>query len=203
MPSQRFTRAGQLNEGKTTMSTPEPSLQRTVERDGKSYPARRKQKPDATPEHATDVSAQSVNAGGKRDTRFKAGNPGKPKGTRHRATLIAEALIDGSGELLVKKCVEMALLGDAAAMRLVMERLCPPRRERPVSLAIPKINAASDLIAAAAALTSAVGDGEITPGEAASLSQLVANTAKAVETFELAERLAKLEEQMAAKGSAP
>jgi hypothetical protein len=65
------------------------------------------------------------------------------------------------------------------------------------------LNVASDLIAAAAALTSAVGDGEITPGEAASLSQLVANTAKAVETFELAERLAKLEEQMAAKGSAP
>jgi hypothetical protein len=34
-------------------------------------------------------------------------------------------------------------------------------------------------------------------------SQLVANTAKAVETFELAERLAKLEEQTAAKGSTP
>jgi hypothetical protein len=72
-----------------------------------------------------------------------------------------------------------------------------------VSLAIPKINAASDLIAVAAAVAEAAADGEITPGEAASLSQLVANTAKAVETFELAERLAKLEEQMAAKGSAP
>jgi hypothetical protein len=200
MPSHRFTRAGQLNEGKTTMSTPEPSLQRTVGHDGKSYPATRKQKPDAAPEHATDGSALPVNAGGKRDTRFKAGNPGKPKGTRHRATLIAEALIDGSGELLVKKCVEMALGGDAAAMRLVMERLCPPRRERTVSLAMPKINVASDLIGAAAALTDAVVGGEVTPGEAASLSALVATTAKAVETFELAERLAKLEEQMAAKG---
>jgi hypothetical protein len=30
---------------------------------------------------------------------------------------------------------------------------------------------------------------------------LVGNTAKAIETFELAERLAKLEEQMAVKGS--
>jgi hypothetical protein len=203
MPSQRLIRARELNEGKTTMSTPEPSPERTVGRDGKSYPARRKQKSDAAPEHATDGSARPVNAGGKRDTRFKAGNPGKPKGARHRATLIAEALVDGSGELLVKKCVEMALGGDAAAMRLVMERLCPPRRERPVSLAIPKITAAADLIAAASALTEAAADGEITPGEAASLSTLVANTAKAVETFELAERLGKLEEQMAAKGSTP
>jgi hypothetical protein len=44
------------------------------------------------------------------------------------------------------------------------------------------------LIAAAATLTGAVSDGEITPGEAASLSTPVANTAKAVETFELAEQ---------------
>ncbi len=43
----------------------------------------------------------------------------------------------------------------------------------------------------------------ITPGEAASLSTLVANTAKAVETFELAERLTRLEEQTAAKGGTP
>jgi hypothetical protein len=60
-----------------------------------------------------------------------------------------------------------------------------------------------DLIGAAAALTDAVVEGEVTPGEAALLSQLVANTAKALETFELAERLNKLEEQMAAKGSTP
>ena len=105
-------------------NTPPPK--RTVGRDGKSYPAKRKPKPAAAPEHATDGSSRPANATGKRDTRFKPGNPGKPKGTRHRATLMAEALIDGSGELLVKKCVEMALGGDAAAMRLVMERLCPP-----------------------------------------------------------------------------
>jgi hypothetical protein len=105
--------------------------------------------------------------------------------------------------LLVKKCVEMALGGDAAAMRLAMERLCPPRRERPVSLAMPKINVASDLIAAASALTEATSSGEITPGEAASLSMLVGNVARAIETAALAERLAKLEEQLAAKGSTP
>jgi hypothetical protein len=55
------------------------------------------------------------------------------------------------------------------------------------------INAASNLIAAAAARTQATAAGEITPGEAASLSMLVGNVAKAVETFELSARLAKLE----------
>ena len=38
---------------------------------------------------------------------------------------------------------------------------------------------------------------------ASALSNLVGNTAKAIETFELSERLGRLEEQMAAKGSNP
>jgi hypothetical protein len=70
-----------------------------------------------------------------------------------------------------------------------------------VSLKMPEIKSAADLMLAAAALTEAASEGAITPVEAASLSTLVANTAKAVETFELAARLAKLEERMAAKGS--
>jgi len=58
------------------------------------------------------------------------------------------------------------------ALRLVMERILPPRRDRPVEVDMPRITAASDLIAAAAALTQAVASGDITPGEAADLSRL-------------------------------
>jgi Family of unknown function (DUF5681) len=193
------------------MSTSEPVPPRTIGRDGKSYPSRRKPKPvitpkpDVEPARTTEDCAQPGNSGRNQDGTFAKGVSGniagKPKGARHRATLLAESLIDSSGELLVNKCVAMAMAGDAAAMRLAMERLCPPRRERPVNITMPKINVAADLIAAAAALTDAVAEGEVTPGEAASLSMLVGNTAKAIETFELAERLAKLEEQMAVKGS--
>jgi hypothetical protein len=124
-------------------------------------------------------------------------------GAKNHATRLAEALLGGQVKELTQKAVEMAMAGDASVMRALLDRLIAPRKERPVSLAMPKINSASDLIAAAAALTSAVGAGEITPGEAASLSTLVGNTAKAVETFELAERLTRLEEQMGTRGSNP
>jgi hypothetical protein len=147
---------------------------------------------------------QPGNAGRNPDGTFAKGNAvnlaGKPKGTRHSATVLAEALIDGRAKELVDKAVEMALAGDPTAMRLVLDRLCPPRRERPVALAIPSIKSATDLIAAAAALTDATAAGDITPGEAASLSTLVGNVAKAIETVEIVARLAKLEEQIAAKG---
>src|SRR4029077_10936336 len=144
---------------------------------------------------------QPVNASGKRDTRFKPENPGKPKGTRHHATRLAEALIDGQAQEIVHKAIAMAASGDPTALRIVMDRLCPPRRERTISLAMPSIKSAADLITAAAALTDATAAGDITPGEAASLSTLVGNVAKAVETVEIVARLAKLEEQLAVKGS--
>ena len=151
--------------------------------------------------------AQPIYAGRKKDGTFAKGfvaNPaGKPKGTRHNATRLAEALIDGRAKELVDKAVDMALAGDPTAMRIVIDRLCPPRRERTISFPMPRISAASDLIEAAAALTQAAADGEITPSEAASLSTLVGNVARAVETVEIVARLAKLEEQFAVKGSNP
>ena len=80
---------------------------------------------------------------------------------------------------------------------------CPPRRERTISLAMPSIKSASDLIMAAAALTDATAAGDITPSEAASLSTLVGNVAKAIETVEIVARLERIEEQLGTKGMSP
>jgi hypothetical protein len=180
---------------------------------GKRKSATPPQPPQAGPQVASSEGArakvgQSENAGTnaapkRRGGTFQpgqSGNPaGKPKGTRHVATRLAEALIDGRAKELVDKAVDMALAGDPTAMRIVMDRLCPPRRERSVSLDMPSIQSAADLITAAAALTDATASGDITPGEAASLSTLVRNVAKAIETVEIVARLARLEE-IAAKG---
>src|SRR5918997_104236 len=77
-------------------------------------------------------------ATGTRGRPFQAGNPGRPKGARNKATLAAEALLDGEAEALTRKAVEMALSGDATAMRLCLERIAPPRKDRPVSFAMPE-----------------------------------------------------------------
>lgn len=55
-----------------------------------------------------------------------SGNPaGRKAGTRNRATMAAEALLDGEAEALTRKAVELALQGDTVALRLCLERLCP------------------------------------------------------------------------------
>jgi hypothetical protein len=76
------------------------------------------------------VTASPANAGAKQGGRFpkgRSGNPaGKLKGTRHRTTLAAEALLDGEAEALTRKVIEMALAGDSAALRLCLDRILPP-----------------------------------------------------------------------------
>jgi hypothetical protein len=94
----------------------------------------------------------------------------------------------------------MALSGDQTALRLALERLCPPRRDRPVAIDMPRIERPADLVAAASSITTATVTGQITPQEGSDLVRLVEGTARAIEVHELAERIDRLEAQMASKG---
>ncbi len=140
----------------------------------------------------------SVNTGPiQHDTRFKpgkSGNPsGKPKGARNKASLAAEALLDGEAEALTRKAIEMALAGDGMAMHLCLERVVPARKDRPVSFALPEITSASDAARAASAIVAAVASGELTPSEALDLSRILENFTRVLEASEFEERLQKLE----------
>ena len=57
---------------------------------------------------------------------------------------------------LVRKLIEMAMAGDTTALRLAIERLAPPRRERPVRVELPKLANAADAAQAVAALVASV-----------------------------------------------
>jgi hypothetical protein len=121
----------------------------------------------------------------------KSGNPaGKPKGSRNQITLAIEALLDGEGEAL---CIELAKTGDMQALRLCLDRLVPPRKDRPVSFELPPITCAGDAAKASAALVAAVAIGQITPSEAVELGRLLESYVKTLEATDLEERLKKLE----------
>ena len=131
----------------------------------------------------------------------QSGNPkGRPRGARNKATLAVEALLDGEAEALGRKAVELALAGDTTALKLCLERLMPPRRDRPVTLDLPPLHAAADVIGASAALIQATAAGEVTPLEAGHVARLVEVHVRAIEAHELHERIAHLEEDAANKG---
>lgn len=140
----------------------------------------------------------TVNTAGKqRGKPFKpgqSGNPaGKPHGSKHKTTLAALSLLDGEAEALTRRAVDLALGGDIQALRLCLERIIAPTRDRPVNITIPAVESAGDLPKVTAVLLAAVASGEIGATVAATLAKLVEIHGKALETADLDARLKKLE----------
>lgn len=99
---------------------------------------------------------------------------GRPAGSRHRATTAALQLLEGESEALTRKAVELALAGDATALRLCMERIVPPIKERHIpALALPTVENIADLPKLANTIMQIIGHGQLTPAEVSKLIQLI------------------------------
>lgn len=126
----------------------------------------------------------------------QSGNPkGKPPGTRNRATMAVLALMETGAEDITKAVIEAARNGDLAAARLVLERLAPPMRERPISLDLPETGTPEGINKAAQTVLEAAATGELLLGEAQALAGIIEGRRKALETLELEQRVAALEER--------
>ena len=128
------------------------------------------------------------------DGTFSAGNPGKPIGSRHKATQASLAMLDGEAEAITRKAVELALAGDVTALRLCLERIAPPRKDSPITFTLPKMEAAHDAATAAASVLASVAAGELTPTEGAHIMALIETYRRTLETTDLEARVAALEE---------
>lgn len=120
---------------------------------------------------------------------------GRPAGSRNKVSLAVEELLDGQAEALTQKAVDLALDGDTTALRLCLERLCPPRKSRPVNIDLPDTTNSEGVAAAQAAVVQAVAAGELTPDEGTALAGILEARRKAIETTEIEARIAALEDR--------
>lgn len=125
--------------------------------------------------------------------RFASGNPGRPKGARHKVTRSVEVLLEGQAEQITQAAIDKALGGDATALRLCLERIAPARKDSPVQFDLPPIKDANEAARAAQAVLEAVSAGSITPLEGATIMGLVESYRRTLETSELEQRIATLE----------
>jgi hypothetical protein len=82
------------------------------------------------------------------------------------------------------------------AARLVLERIVPVRKGRPVNVNLPPISSASDVLGAIGATIEAMSHGDITPDEASVIAGVLEVKRKAIETVELDARLSAVEEEL-------
>jgi hypothetical protein len=103
--------------------------------------------------------------------------------------------LEGEGERLARKAVELALAGDVVALRLCLDRICPPRRGRSVTFELPARSTAGDFSFSQTlcALLTATASGQISPEEASSIAQVIEFARRSIETEELERRLSELE----------
>ena len=137
---------------------------------------------------------------GKTDTRFKpgqSGNPaGRPRGSRSKLHAALDEKARGEAEEILERMIRAAKAGDTQAGRIILERLWPTRKGTPITFDLPEVLTADQLLAAIAAVNRQVAEGEISPDEGALIVGLLGSPAKAIETSELAERLAVLERKL-------
>ncbi len=131
---------------------------------------------------------------GKPFQKGRSGNPmGRPRGSRNKISLAAEALLEGQAEKLTQKAIDMALEGNQVALKLCLERILPPRRDR-----IPTFDGfcpdtLEGTLQGLSQILLAVNDGDLSPDQAHSLSRVLEIKRKAIETIEIERRVSVLE----------
>ena len=128
---------------------------------------------------------------------FSHGNSGRPKGSRNKATIAIESLLQGQAEALTQIAVTKALEGDSVALRLCMERIAPAPKDQPVSFNLPKLINVMDASEAAGSVLTAVSEGELTPIEATRVMSVIDSYRRTLELTEIEHRLQALEHRNA------
>src|SRR5690349_14893602 len=94
----------------------------------------------------------------------QSGNPaGRPKGSKNRATVAAETLLEGDADALTRAALDQAIGGDGALLRFFLSRLLAEAKHQPTPFALPEPTGrpARDAANAYNAVMEAVASGKI------------------------------------------
>jgi Family of unknown function (DUF5681) len=123
-----------------------------------------------------------------------SGNPaGRPPGSRNQSTLLLESLLEGEAYELGRKAIELAKGGDVRALQLCMDRMLPPRKDRPVIFDLRPIQNLDDISVAMMGILAAISEGNITPLEGEAISRILTSYSEVMVNQDLQQRVEKLE----------
>jgi hypothetical protein len=96
---------------------------------------------------------------------------------------------------ITQKAVDAAINGDMAAIKMIMDRMLPPARSRPISIELPPITDIASVSIAQSEILKAVTEGDLLLEEAEALTGLLEARRRSFEAADLEERIKQLEER--------
>jgi hypothetical protein len=127
---------------------------------------------------------------------FQPGNTfgrGRPHGSRNKATLVLQEMLDDHGESITRKCALLAMQGDPTALRLCMERLIPPKKDHAVIFKGLPTTSAREVAAAMDAVLRDMAVGQITPAESQMIMASLEGRHRIIRSVDHEARMDKLE----------
>jgi hypothetical protein len=107
--------------------------------------------------------------------------------------MACEQILEGDSEELMRVAVKLAKQGNIHALRLCLERIIPPQKERCINLELRPISSLQDLPIQFQDIAAAIAEGRITPAEGESMSNILTSHAQTMERVEMDRRVAELE----------
>lgn len=133
-----------------------------------------------------------------RFTKGQSGNPeGRPRGSKDKRRRFREAF-EHQAPAIVEAIINKALTGDPTAMRICAERLCPPIKPQEDPIRLERFGKTS--AEQAERVLQAMAQGRLTPTEAQTVLACIQAKLNILEASELAERLERIEQHLAARG---
>src|SRR3981081_2229951 len=129
--------------------------------------------------------------------KVQSGNPaGRPRGGGNKQTIAADKMFAAHAEVLARVAIDLAKAGDIAALRLCLDRICAPHRNRPVPFDMPQLGVAAAAVGAMGIRLQGIAGGELSAPEAAGLAKVIQGFTQALNTADLDKRIAELERRM-------
>jgi len=137
---------------------------------------------------------------------FEKGNTfgkGRPKGSRNTSSVIFDEIGYEGIEDIIRLVQQQANRGSLHAAGILLARAWPIPRSHslPVTVDLPAVESAGDVVKANAALIALVAAGEFTPEEASSVGRLLENQRRALETYDIEKRIEALEAERPPKAA--
>jgi hypothetical protein len=142
------------------------------------------------------MSKKSQSASRTVEGQFAAGNPGGPGRPRKVVKAAADALDERVARVadeLLDVTLQQANGGNLMAVKMLLDRVWPVGRSRPLEIAVPQINGARDLLPAMAGITNAMFGGDATAAEGVAAAKVLKAHLEAIRTIDHEDRLTVLE----------